>query len=358
MAITLTKHGSNILEIDNTTKTESEFYNINDIILVPKDNFIKLIRTNGFVDGSDSARFEYTEVTNISSSSSEELIEIISGLFNAGTFDGKETSTISDYYLQHAIQVAEQKYSVKLNAFTKNKDLLKFGRNANIQTTKTTLMTLQDGVFNESYISTNLIDTVSSSNASDTEVIVVEGHTIDGSGDFTFVSQSVTLNGRNKVVLSTPLARANRMVNDGSNNLLGSVYCYEDVSISNGVPSDGTKTHCIIDIGFNNSEKAATTISKDDFFIVTEFYGHSLELITALGNTAFGNIQFELREKGKTFISIIDKGVHSTGGNADYQFKPYLIIPANSDIRLRGTANDNGKDFSGGIQGVLCSVIS
>ena len=53
-----------------------------------------------------------------------------------------------------------------------------------------------------------------------------------------------------------------------------------------------------------------------------------------------------------------DKGVHSTGGNADYQFKPYLIIPANSDIRLRGTANDNGKDFSGGIQGVLCSVIS
>ena len=261
-----------------------------------------------------------------------------------------EAIPVQDYWIKHAIDVIKATYGDTVSVEAKNKDLLKFGRCKQVQTTKTTLMTLPTGVYNETYVSTNIIDTVSSSSGSDTQEVTIEGHTISG-GVFTFVTQNATLNGQSKVVLSTPLARCTRMYNNGSTDLVGSVYCYEDTAIVAGVPTDGTKVHCMIDAGLNNSEKASTTVSNTDYWVVTGFYGDCLEKV----NT-FGIVHFEVREAGRVFRNKIDKACNDTSP-ANHEFHPYIIIPKNADVRLRVSSSSANDDYSGGIEGVLLKVI-
>jgi hypothetical protein len=255
-----------------------------------------------------------------------------------------------EYLVKHAIDVIKATYGDDVSVEAKNKDLLKFGRSKQVQTTKSTLMTLPTGVYNETYVSTNIIDTVSSSSASDTEIITVEGHTISG-GVFTFVTQNATLNGQSKVVLETSLARVSRMFNTGSNDLVGDIYCYEDDTITAGVPSTGTKVHCMIENGLNNSEKASTTISNNDYWVVTEFYGDCLEKV----NT-FGILHFEIREAGSVFRNKIDLSCNDTSA-ANHEFHPYIIVPKNADVRLRVSSSSANDDYSGGIEGVLLKVV-
>lgn len=256
----------------------------------------------------------------------------------------------NDPWLRHAIQVIKADYGHTVSLEAKNKDLLKFGRNADIQTSKTTIMTLPSGIYNETYISSNSIAYVSSTSGSDTMDMVVEGHTIDGSGDFTFVTQTVTLAGQTKTALTTPLARCTRMYNNGSSDMVGTIYAYEDDTVTAGVPVTGAKVHCMIDAGFNNSEKASTTISSIDYWIVTNFYGDVMEKAAA-----WALIHFEIRRKGKVFRNLIDREASDQNG-VNYDFKPYVIIPPNSDVRLRASANTNGIDVSGGINGALLKI--
>jgi hypothetical protein len=211
-------------------------------------------------------------------------------------------------------------------------------------------MTLPVGIDNETYVGTNIITHFSSSSASDTEIIKVEGHTVDGSGNFTFAVQTVTLVGQTKTALTTPLARVTRVVNTGSTDLIGNIYIYQDDTVSAGVPTTGAKVHLIVEAGLNNSEKASTTISSNDYWILTSFYGDCLEK-----TAAFGILHLEIREKGGVFVNKVDISC-STNARGVHEFKPYLVVPKNSDVRLRCSASATNKDFSGGIQGLLASV--
>lgn len=259
---------------------------------------------------------------------------------------------VTDYWLDHAVHVIENTYGDIVSVEQKHKDLLKFGRNKNIQTTKTTLMTFPAGVYDETYVTSNLITTISSSSVSDTEVVVVEGHTtLDGGLTFTFVAQTATLDGQNQVTLSTPLARCSRLYNDGSTDLIGSIYVYQNDTTTAGVPDTPVLVHCMIDAGLNNSEKGATTISGSDYWILESFYGDCLEKVAT-----FGILHLEIRRAGKVFRNSIDISVNDSA-RGEHEFKPYLIVPKNSDVRLRVSASANGKDFSGGLQGVLAKVI-
>ena len=255
-----------------------------------------------------------------------------------------------DYWLQHAIANIKADYGDTVSAEAKNKDLLKFGRNQLIQTTKTTLMTLPTGIYNEVYLNSNSIDTMSSSLTTANALLQVEGHTVSG-GVFTFVTQAATLNGRNKVTLTTPLARCTKAYNNGSVDTSGTVYFYENTAIVAGVPTDGNKVHLMIVAGLNNSEKASTTISNTDYYVVTEFYCDCLEKVAT-----FGIVHLEVRLQGKVFRNVIDISANDTK-DGRHEFHPYLVVPKNSDIRLRVTASSNNKDFSGGFEGVLLKVI-
>ena len=260
---------------------------------------------------------------------------------------------VTDPWLQHAIDTIASNYGDTVSVFQKNKDLLKFGRNKLVGTSRATVMTLPAGILNETYQTSNSITTISSSSASDTNVMRVEGHTVDVTGlIFTFVVQTPTLNGQGQVTLTTTLARVSRTNTSGAVDTVGSIYVYETDTTTAGVPDTAAKVHITQEAGVNNSEKAATTISDSDYYIVTGFYGDVLEK-----SSAFATLHLEVREAGGVFINKVDVAAATSGGGRHHEFKPYLVVPKNSDIRLRATADGASTDISGGIQGVLAAVV-
>lgn len=231
----------------------------------------------------------------------------------------------------------------------KAKSLLKFGRSAQLSTSG--LQTVWTVGGNEAYVSTNSISTISSSSASDTEVIRVEGHTVSG-GEFTFVVQNVTLSGQTKVTLDTPLARVSRISNGGGTELVGRVVVYEDTTISGGIPSDATKMHIDIPLGFQQSLKSATTFSSQDYYIMTGFYGS-----VSAKTSAAVDFYIEIREPNGVFLPMACFTASSTGGNSDISLDPAIIAPKNSDLRIRCETQDNNAVVFGIFKGYLAKVL-
>jgi hypothetical protein len=95
-----------------------------------------------------------------------------------------------------------------------------------------------------------------SDNNNDTEVIRIRGLDIDGNRVF----QNITLTGTTRVALTTPLWRVNRMTNEGTTSLQGTVYCYTGTS-TGGAPALGTR-RATIDNGNNKTLMAIDTIPK------------------------------------------------------------------------------------------------
>ena len=231
----------------------------------------------------------------------------------------------------------------------KAKSLLKFGRSAQLSTSG--LQTVWTVGGNEAYVSTNSISTISSSSASDTEVIRVEGHTVSG-GEFTFVVQNVTLSGQTKVTLDTALARVSRISNGGGTELVGRVVVYEDTTISGGIPSDATKIHIDIPLGFQQSLKSATTFSSQDYYVMTGFYGS-----VSAKTSAAVDFYVEIREPNGVFLPMACFTASSAGGNSDISLDPAIIAPKNSDLRIRCETQDNNAIVFGIFKGYLAKVL-
>lgn len=274
-------------------------------------------------------------------------------------YEALSSSSIDDSPLiKEAIDRIFADYGDVVSVQEKKKSLFKFGRNRLVPNAATnasgaTVMTLPTGVYHETYAASNLITTMSSSSASDTsQTLTIEGHTISGS-NLTFVSQTKTLNGQNQVTLDTPLARCTRAyVSTGSTDLVGSVYFYEDDTSADGVPNTAAGVHLIIPAGDNQSLKSATSISSQDYWIVTNFYADALEKIAV-----FAEIKLQIRNLNGVFRTSVIKHAASGGSDAIIDFKPYLIIPKNSDVRLTAIGSANGIDVAGGIQGFLAVII-
>lgn len=257
-----------------------------------------------------------------------------------------------DFWLAKAIKDIKANYGDDVSVGKKNKNLLKFGENPLVGTAKATLMDLPVGEVHETLIATNGITHISSNNAGDTEPVKVEGHTIDGSGNFTFVVQEITLVGQTKTALTTPLARVTRVYNNGTTDLVGIVYVYEDDTVVSGVPQTAAKIHLILTAGKNNSSKCATTISNQDYWIITDFTSQFIE--KAAG---YAEIHLEIREKGKVFLEKAHISISDGNPNATLKFSPYIIAPKNSDVRLVATADGASTYVGGSINGVLAIVI-
>lgn len=258
---------------------------------------------------------------------------------------------VADYWLDHAIHVIESNYGDTVSIEQKDKDLLKFGHNSLVGTSQATIAHQPAGILHETYVSDNLITSIISDDAGDTQDIVIEGHTSTDGLSFTFVTQTATLTGQTAVTLSTPLARVSRLYNDNSTDLAGTVYVTEDDTYTAGVPDTDTKVHLMTEPGENQSEKAATTMSSQDYWIITSYSGDMLKK-----SAAFAEIELQIRLPGKVFrpVDIISC---TDGGRGRQDFKPYIIAPKNSDIRLAAIASGASTPIAGSIQGVLAIVI-
>lgn len=245
----------------------------------------------------------------------------------------------ADFWAKLACQEILDTYGERV--VIRPKSLNKFGRTTNADTdVATTVMQMPGSEVNETYVTSNLIDTISSSDASDAVNMVVVGETVSGTGvnaKFTRVEQTATLDGQNKVTLATPLARVSRAYNDGDTDLAGSVYIYEDTAITAGVPNDATKSHLIVDPVYNQSTKAADTFSNNNYGILTDWHVGVSRNISANVDTLL-----EVRLPGKVFRTREQMIAGST--SKPYQqrlFRPYIIVPKNSDVRIRVIASAN-----------------
>lgn len=257
---------------------------------------------------------------------------------------------VPDGRLVQAEREIQQTYGDIVSIDVKSKSLNKFGKSGTI-TANGGLETVWTVGGNETYVSSNSISSVSSSSASDTTQVTIEGHTLSGN-QFTFVVQTVSLNGRNEVTLPTSLARVSRIYNSSNTEFVGRVVVYETTTISNGIPTDATKIHIDIPAGFQQSFKAATTFSNTDYFIVTGLKGSvSLKQAVAI------DFYLEVREVGKVFRQMSAFSASSTGGDFTISLDPAIIIPKNSDVRIRCETEDNNAVAFGVFKGYLAKVL-
>ena len=250
-----------------------------------------------------------------------------------------------DPWMEHAKQVIFADYGVNVSLEAKNKDLLKFGRSVQVQTTATTLMTLPTGTYNETYVASDLINSIISTSTADGESVTIEGHTLSGS-NLTFVSQTKTLTGQTVATLGTALARVTRVYNNDGTELAGVVSVTETDTYASGVPVTPAKVHLQIRAGKQQSEKASTSLSSSDYWVITSFYGDVLEK-----TARSAEVVLEIRLFGKVFRQVASISC-SENHRGNFNFKPYLIVPPNADIRLRAAASA-ASDISGGIEGSL-----
>ena len=241
---------------------------------------------------------------------------------------------------------------------TGRKSIHKYGRNRDVGTTEVEI-SLQNE--NENYLSSNLIDSVSSTDPTDNQIIYYEGMTIDGP-DLSFYSSNgvggvngIQLNGQNRVPLPTPLARHTRARNIGSTNLAGTVRFYEDTAIVGGAPTDTSKVHNQMDPGIaNNSFKAATSVVSTNYFIMLFFYG-----FVNRKTSASADIGLFSRQLGQVFHEEFT-GFASTDSGGFIIAPPtsYLILPPNTDISTFATASAPNTDVAAGFGGFFADIIT
>lgn len=233
----------------------------------------------------------------------------------------------------------------------KAKGLIKFGRNEVVGTSEATVAGLGSGELHETYVSTNAITHISSDNASDTEEVTIEYHTVSG-GVFTFGVQQVTLAGQTKTALPTPAARVSRVFNSDSGELVGAVYVYEDVAVSGGVPTTASAIHATIPAGRQQSFKAATTISNSDYMFITQVVGS-----VSKKTSATVDFVLQIRRAGGVFREQLPFAVDS-GGQASLALplEPYLIVPKNADIRVAATSSVGSTEVTAAFMGHLALV--
>lgn len=235
-------------------------------------------------------------------------------------------------------------YGDRVSVQGKLKALNKFGRNNDIGTAYEDV-NIVGGT--EVLPSGNDITHLSSSNASDTQNLKIEGHTISGS-DLTFVVQDKNIAGQTKTALDTPLHRVTRIYNNGSTDFAGTVYVYEDDTITAGVPDTPAKLHIQTNGDNNQSLKCATSLSKDDYWIIT-----SMSCGVNRQNTRSVDFVLQVKEQGKVFRTLAVLSVSSNNGTITKDFYPFLIVRPNSDVRVRAISSGASTGVEAVVQGFL-----
>lgn len=240
----------------------------------------------------------------------------------------------SDAFLNLSIEEIFAAYGDRV--ILKPKTLFKFGENQDIDVG--TIETIWARGGDETYVSDNLINRIVSTDTNDTTTVKIEGHTLSGS-DFTFVVQEVTLTGQTPVALPTPIARCSRIYNNSGTELVGSLTVYESVgaTVTLGVVTPASLVHCTTILGDQISSKCATTFSSVDYAMITQLTGGPSAKTNAI-------VQFtlEIREFGGVFRQKYKWS--ASGSSVVINLQPYILVPKNADVRIRGLTNTNNTE--------------
>lgn len=178
------------------------------------------------------------------------------------------------------------------------------------------------------------INSLSSSDPSDNQLVYLQGNLIDG----TEASQLVQLNGRSRVPLSFPLWRMFRMENMSypGQSFAGTVYCFSGTEVdSGGVPTGSSVIKAVVNDGNNQTQMAIYLVPKGKVgFLCRGESGFGFS-----GTPGSGAQQVEFCFKVRTFGNVmkVKKTVYcvSTGRPEHTDDRPlYDPIPALSDVAI------------------------
>lgn len=227
------------------------------------------------------------------------------------------------------------------------KSLHKYGR---FDSVGTSLVDINFGGYELVHSATNSIDTMSSSSGSDTQVITIEGMTISG-GDYTFRSQTATLDGQNKVTLTTPLAVVTRIRSQTSATpTVGNVFVYEDGAITGGIPDDTATIGNVMEAVGQSTFAAGTSIASTNYFVMTGWYAYLNKKTDAQAD-----VHLRWGDNDKPYVTREVKAI-SRGQGIDTHFTPYQIIKPNSNIDIQALASTTGVDITAGFYGFFADI--
>ena len=191
------------------------------------------------------------------------------------------------------------------------------------------------------FSTTDDIDRLSSSSASDTEDITIIG--LDT--NWTEVTQVITLTGQTPVALTTDLMRVSRMYNSNGTDLVGTVYCFVNGATSSGVPDTDADVRAIISIGVGQTEMCIYTVPSGK---TGYFYGGYVSLSRTGNNEAIFTSRVRTFDGVFRVVSRI-ACIGTASSSWQYQYPIPIPIPAKTDILLRCDEVDaNGTGVSGG----------
>lgn len=171
-----------------------------------------------------------------------------------------------------------------------------------------------------------------------------------------FISQTnQQLAGQTKTALSTPIARATRAFVQNQNraaDLVGNVYVAQDVTFTSGVPQTDSAVHLIIPAGFNQTQKASTSLSNQDYWLITSMEAGCRDKT----GTLYATVAIEVREEGGVFRQREDIVITNQAGSSSFYFDPPVIVRKNSDVRLTAIASAAGTEIEGEMRGHLAIV--
>ena len=316
----------------------------------PHANYLRVVYTNGGVEQT-AFRLQTMCKFGDAKASSHRIKDTIIGdddcvLVKAaltgenGNGDWHNVKTTKDGYL--TISDNSNGLAIAKGEVTGHSSVQKFG-NAPDFDQADGIITVWDGaedgaaweLMDYTYSSIADIDSISSSDNADTVDITIQG--LDSNWEE--VEQTITLQGRTRVALSTSLIRVYRAYNNSSTNLAGHVVIYVNTALTNGVPTDKTKIRAIIDQVNQQTEMAVYTIPAGKTGYLTRGYA------STAGASKSSNyvIRFYARKFGKVFrLQNINAISDTSTGIVILDYFIPLKIEEKTDLEVRVEATASG----------------
>lgn len=198
------------------------------------------------------------------------------------------------------------------------------------------------------FSTTDDIDSLSSSNNSDTQDIEVHGLDVN----FDEVIQTITITGQTRKALDTDLIRVHQMINRSSTDNAGDVYCFLNGSTTGGVPDTPADVRAVMQAGNNQTLMAIYTIPDSKTGYLRSWYaaGSNAVFFTA----GVSNNKLLLRPPGEVFQLKHISSITSTGTslNQHWYNEPEQILER-TDIMIVVDTNVAASAVSAGFDLVL-----
>ena len=247
------------------------------------------------------------------------------------------TNPISDFFLQVGRGLIDGISSVS-----------KFGEAPNIGTASDPQDVWDFGASAGQYTFPTSAATLFISSSNNGDVVDIDTEGLDT--DWAVQTQTQTLAGHTKTEIGSGLTwiRTYRAKNVGAANLAGTVYIYEDDTVTDGVPDTASKVRAVImpttnAAIFNNQTQMAIfpiPAGKKGYLFL---WGASVNRAGTAG-TKEADLVLQIREFGGVFQVKQNKSINNIGeGVSDRRWTAPLEVPAKSDVKvmvLTVSAND------------------